>query len=65
MVMRFFFGIGVGIISVIVPLFIIEISPFKTRGSFGVVCQLGITIGILFAYLFGLQTRNFKIGNVY
>lgn len=56
---RFIYGLGVGIISVIVPLFIIEISPIKVKGSYGVLCQLGISSGIIIAYLFGFPARNF------
>jgi MFS family permease len=60
MIGRLFFGFAVGIFSVIVPIFIIEISPLKLRGSFGTVSQVAITFGILVAYISGLNGRNFN-----
>ncbi len=43
-------GIGVGIISVLAPMYISEFSPPKIRGRLVAVYQLSIVIGILFAY---------------
>jgi len=45
-------GIAVGAVSVVIPTFISEISPAKTRGTLGTMNQLGIVIGILLAYIF-------------
>lgn len=44
-------GIGVGIASMIVPVYLTEISPAKYRGRIGSMNMLGIAIGIFFAYL--------------
>ncbi len=43
-------GIGVGIASMLSPLYISEISPPKIRGRLVALYQFAITMGILFAY---------------
>ena len=43
-------GTGIGIASMLSPLYIAEISPAKRRGGLIAVYQLAITIGILVAY---------------
>lgn len=44
-------GIGVGIASMVVPLYIAEISPARLRGRMVSFYQFAITIGVLAAYL--------------
>lgn len=44
-------GIGVGIASIVVPLYIAEISPSQFRGRAVTSYQLAITFGILIAYI--------------
>ncbi|XP_011021266.1 PREDICTED: plastidic glucose transporter 4 isoform X1 [Populus euphratica] len=51
---RLLAGIGIGISSAIVPLYISEISPTEIRGVLGSVNQLFICIGILLALVAGL-----------
>ncbi|KAF7811276.1 Plastidic glucose transporter 4 [Senna tora] len=51
---RLLAGIGIGVTSAIVPLYISEISPTEVRGAFGSVNQLFICIGILLALVAGL-----------
>ncbi|KAJ0261028.1 Plastidic glucose transporter 4 [Hirschfeldia incana] len=51
---RLLAGIGIGISSAIVPLYISEISPTEIRGALGSVNQLFICIGILTALIAGL-----------
>uniref|UniRef100_A0A7N0ZSY7 Major facilitator superfamily (MFS) profile domain-containing protein n=1 Tax=Kalanchoe fedtschenkoi TaxID=63787 RepID=A0A7N0ZSY7_KALFE len=51
---RLLAGIGIGISSAIVPLYISEISPTEIRGTLGSVNQLFICIGILLALVAGL-----------
>ncbi|KAJ6795930.1 plastidic glucose transporter 4 [Iris pallida] len=51
---RLLSGIGIGISSAIVPLYISEISPTEIRGALGSVNQLFICIGILAALVAGL-----------
>jgi sugar porter (SP) family MFS transporter len=43
-------GIGVGVASMLSPLYISEIAPAKSRGKLVALYQLAITLGILFAY---------------
>lgn len=47
---RFVGGIGVGLASVLSPMFIAEIAPAKMRGRLVAVSQLNIVLGILVAY---------------
>lgn len=51
---RLLAGIGIGISSAIVPLYISEIAPTEIRGALGSVNQLFICIGILAALVAGL-----------
>lgn len=51
-------GIGIGIASAIVPLYISEISPTEIRGALGSVNQLFICIGILAALVAGLPLEG-------
>lgn len=47
---RFIGGIGVGMASVLSPMYIAELAPAKIRGQLVAVAQLNIVIGILTAY---------------
>jgi len=47
-------GLGVGIASNLVPLYVTEISPEKFRGTLGSLVQLSICVGILVAVLLGI-----------
>ena len=53
-------GIGIGLVSVVSPLYISEISIAKYRGGFVSLYQLAITVGFLGAYLvnYGLLTMS-------
>jgi MFS transporter, SP family, arabinose:H+ symporter len=51
MVGRFLAGLGVGVVSLLSPMYIAEISPAKIRGRLVVLNQLALVIGILCAYL--------------
>ncbi|GAQ91744.1 hexose transporter [Klebsormidium nitens] len=51
---RLICGIGIGLSSTLVPLYISEVSPPNIRGALGSVNQLAICIGILGALLAGL-----------
>src|SRR5215212_6885523 len=53
-VARFILGLGVGLASLIVPLYIAEIAPPGTRGALVSLNQLMITIGILLSYIVGV-----------
>lgn len=51
---RLFLGVGVGIISVAVPLYVAEIVPSENRGKYVTFFQLLLTFGIVFAYFIDL-----------
>src|SRR3712207_166406 len=51
---RFLLGLGVGLASMIVPLYIAEIAPAGRRGALVSLNQLMITIGILLSYIVGV-----------
>lgn len=55
MVSRFCFGIQGGMMCGIVPTYLNEVAPAALRGSCGVINQLCITIGILFAQTLGFR----------
>ena len=44
-------GVGIGIVSIVSPMYISEISPAKIRGTMVTLYQLAITMGLLLAYL--------------
>ena len=54
-------GIGVGVASNVVPLYISEIAPAKIRGRLVTCYQLAITFGILVAYLTNAALLNNSI----
>jgi len=53
LILRFILGLGVGVVGVICPLYVSEVVPESKRGTYGVVFQLNLTLGILLSYLFG------------
>ncbi|CAN6888629.1 unnamed protein product [Brassica oleracea] len=50
---RFFVGIGVGLISYVVPVYVAEITPKHIRGAFTFSNQLLQNCGVAIAYYFG------------
>ena len=56
---RFLGGIGVGVASVVAPIYTAEIAPPRLRGRLVGLVQFNIVLGILLAYL-----SNFIIGNL-
>ena len=65
-------GIGVGMASIVVPLYISEIAPAKIRGRLVTCFQLAITVGILAAYITNAFLLNYsnshqsiQAGNLY
>lgn len=62
-VFRLIGGLGVGVASMIAPLYISELAPARLRGRLVALYQLAITVGILCAYfsnawLLALSTRE-------
>lgn len=51
-------GIGIGIVSVVCPLYISEISPASHRGRMVSLYQLAVTVGFLGAYLMNFYLLN-------
>lgn len=54
---RMFLGVGVGLSTQAVPLYLAEVAPFKLRGALNILFQLAITIGILIAQLINYGTH--------
>ena len=44
-------GVGIGIVSIVSPIYISEVSPAKIRGTLVSLYQLAVTLGFLLAYL--------------
>lgn len=53
-------GIGVGMASIVVPLYISEIAPSAIRGRLVTCYQLAITVGILLAYVSNSLLLNYS-----
>ena len=44
-------GVGIGIVSIVSPIYISEVSPARIRGTLVSLYQLAVTVGFLMAYL--------------
>ncbi|KAH7653816.1 Sugar/inositol transporter protein [Dioscorea alata] len=53
---RILLGCGVGFANQAVPLFLSEIAPTRIRGGLNILCQLNVTVGILFGTLINYRT---------
>ncbi|KXJ91605.1 putative glucose transporter rco-3 [Microdochium bolleyi] len=62
---RFFAGVGVGAISVLVPLYQSEMAPKWIRGTLVCAYQLSITVGLLAASIVNLLTSNMTTAAAY
>jgi len=51
---RFIQGFGVGVVSMVAPMYLAEIAPSRRRGFYVSTNQLAVTIGIFIAYLVNL-----------
>ena len=58
-IFRFIGGLAIGGVSVVVPLYIVEVSPGKYRGRLVAVNQLNIVLGILVSYVSNLLVAYF------
>lgn len=56
-------GIGVGVASIVAPLYISEIAPAHIRGRLVTFYQLAITAGILIAYFTNFLLLQFSLGH--
>ena len=52
---RVLIGVSCGISSTVAPTYLSEIAPESKKGVFGTSFQLGVTIGIVVAQIFGLE----------
>ncbi|KAL5571220.1 hypothetical protein UlMin_020817 [Ulmus minor] len=55
---RFLVGLGIGVNTVLVPIYISEIAPTKYRGSLGTLCQIGTCLGIIASLFLGLPSET-------
>ncbi|KAM7276173.1 hypothetical protein ACFE04_018039 [Oxalis oulophora] len=55
---RFLVGIGIGVNTVLVPIYISEVAPTKYRGSLGTLSQIGTCLGIIVSLLLGITAEN-------
>ncbi len=59
---RFLVGLGIGVASMLTPLYLAEISPARDRGAVVSLNQLCITVGILVSYLAGFALAGVAEG---
>ncbi|GAV72173.1 Sugar_tr domain-containing protein [Cephalotus follicularis] len=55
---RFLVGLGIGVNTVLVPIYISEVAPTKYRGSLGTLCIIGTCLGIIASLLLGIPTED-------
>lgn len=55
-------GMGIGVVSIVSPLYISEVSAAQYRGRLVALYQLAITIGFLGAYLINFALLNYSSG---
>ncbi|KAE8075626.1 hypothetical protein FH972_014322 [Carpinus fangiana] len=55
---RFLVGLGIGVNTVLVPIYIAEVAPTKYRGSLGTLCQIGTCLGIIVSLFLGIPSEN-------
>ena len=53
---RLFVGLSGGLATSLLPTYMTEVAPIKLRGAVGVLCQLGITCGVLLGQIAGLDS---------
>lgn len=54
-VARFVIGLSSGLITGIVPMYLLELAPASLKGAMGVLCPLGLTLGVLIGQFMGLS----------
>ncbi|KGN46981.1 probable plastidic glucose transporter 1 [Cucumis sativus] len=55
---RFLVGLGIGVNTVLVPIYISEVVPTKYRGTLGGLCQIGTCLGIIASLFLGIPYEN-------
>jgi len=61
-IFRIIGGMGIGVVSIVSPLYISEVSAAQYRGRLVALYQLAITIGFLGAYLINFGLLNYSTG---
>lgn len=61
-IFRIIGGMGIGVVSIVSPLYISEVSAAQYRGRLVALYQLAITIGFLGAYLVNFGLLNYSTG---
>ena len=56
-------GVGIGVVSIISPLYISEVAVAQYRGRLVSLYQLAVTIGFLGAYLVNYQLLGYSMSN--
>ena len=56
-------GVGIGVVSIISPLYISEVAVAQYRGRLVSLYQLAVTIGFLGAYLVNYQLLSYSVSN--
>ena len=62
-IFRIIGGMGIGVVSIVSPLYISELSVAEYRGRLVSLYQLAVTIGFLGAYLVNFQLLNYSLEN--
>ncbi|XP_057953901.1 probable plastidic glucose transporter 1 isoform X3 [Malania oleifera] len=55
---RFLVGLGIGVNTVLVPIYISEVAPTKYRGSLGALSQIGTCLGIIASLFLGIPSED-------
>ncbi|KAG4139180.1 hypothetical protein ERO13_D07G175400v2 [Gossypium hirsutum] len=55
---RFLVGLGIGVNTVLVPIYISEVAPTKYRGSLGTLSHIGTCLGIIFSLCLGIPAEH-------
>ncbi|XP_016488593.1 putative plastidic glucose transporter 1 [Nicotiana tabacum] len=55
---RFLVGLGIGVNTVLVPIYISEVAPTQYRGSLGSLCQIGTCVGIIASLCLAIPSEN-------
>ncbi|XP_063232892.1 solute carrier family 2, facilitated glucose transporter member 1-like isoform X2 [Bacillus rossius redtenbacheri] len=52
---RLVIGLSCGLTTSTIPMYLTEIAPLSIRGAMGVLCPLGLTVGVIVAQVLGLK----------
>nr|CAD7427871.1 unnamed protein product [Timema monikensis] len=52
---RLIVGLSSGLTTTVIPMYLTEIAPLSIRGAMGVLCPLGLTVGVVIAQILGLK----------